>query len=131
MLHPIVSLLMNRPDLVVDHLAGYAELASEEAVQAGDVWLGRLVAWLLTVLLAAVFVALAGGAVMLGAIQQQFHWALVAVPGTVGLLALLAWHLARRPAVGRAFGELRHQVQADLVAFKNAGKSRTASPSHA
>ena len=128
MLHPIFSLLMNRPDLVVDHLAGYAALAGDEAAHAGSAWLGRLMAWLLTVLLTAVFVALAGGAVMLGAIHQQFHWALVAVPGATGLLALVAWTLARRPLVTRAFGELRHQLQTDLVAFKNAGQART--PSH-
>lgn len=123
MLHPIFSLLMNRPDLVADHLAGYAALAGEEAADASQAWLGRVMAWLLTVVLAAVFVALSGGAVMLGALHS-FHWALIAVPGATGLLALVAWTIARRPVVARAFGELRQQLQTDLVAFKNAGQTR-------
>ena len=123
MLHPIFSLLMNRPDLVADHLAGYAALAGEEAADAGQAWLGRVLAWLLTVVLAAVFVALTGGAVMLGALHA-FHWALVAVPVATGILALVAWTVARRPVAARAFGELRQQLNTDLAAFKNAGQSR-------
>lgn len=125
MLHPIFSLLMNRPELVADHLAGYAALAGEEAADAGQAWLGRALAWLLTVVLAAVFVALTGGAVMLGALHT-FHWALVAVPTATGLLALVAWALARRPVATRAFGELRQQLNTDLLAFKHTGQARNA-----
>lgn len=130
MLHPIFSLLMSRPELVADHLAGYAALAGEEAADAGQAWLGRALAWLLTVVLAAVFVALTGSALMLGALHT-FHWALVAVPAATGLLALLAWTLARRPLATRAFGELRQQLNTDLVAFKNAGQPRNSQHANA
>lgn len=122
MLHPMFSLLMNRPDLVADHLAGYAVLAGEEAADAGQAWLGRALAWLMTVVLAAVFLALAGGAVMLGTLHS-FHWTLVAVPAAAGVLALVAWTLARRPVAARAFGELRQQLNTDLVAFRRAGQA--------
>ena len=35
MVHPIFSVLITRPELVVDHVAGYAALVQEEASSVG------------------------------------------------------------------------------------------------
>jgi hypothetical protein len=35
MLHPIFSVLIHKPELVIDHFAGYAALVQEEASSVG------------------------------------------------------------------------------------------------
>lgn len=35
MVHPVFSVLISRPDLVMDHAAGYAALVQEEASSVG------------------------------------------------------------------------------------------------
>ncbi len=120
MLSPWLSLLLNRPELVVDHLAAYAELASEEAHAAAHAWIRLAAAWTFAVLMAAVAVALAGTAVMLAAAQSSHPWvwlAWVAVPLTAAALALAAWTWARRMPATTGFDTLRQQWQADRQAF--------------
>lgn len=117
MLHPLLSLLINRPELAIDHAAGYAALVREEAADAGAHWVRRALAWLLAVVALAVFLALAGGALMLGVLHNQFQWVLVAVPGTALLLALAALGVACQPIPGKAFAEVRAQLGADMQAL--------------
>ncbi|RYF36056.1 MAG: hypothetical protein EOO25_21515, partial [Comamonadaceae bacterium] len=45
MIHPIFSVLIRRPELVVDHVAGYAALAREEASSVGAEVTRRAIAW--------------------------------------------------------------------------------------
>ncbi|MEP6792105.1 MAG: hypothetical protein ABI907_12095, partial [Ramlibacter sp.] len=80
MIHPIFSVLVSRPDLVVDHVAGYASLVHQEASSVGAQVARRAVAWGIAVLSLTVFLVLAGSAVMLGVMYGEFHWVLVAVP---------------------------------------------------
>ena len=89
MLHPFFSTIVKRPDLVLDHLSAYAALLHQEAASAGAELLTRVVAWLMAVMLGVVFLGLAGTALMLGLLQNQFHWVLVAVPGAALLLDTL------------------------------------------
>lgn len=117
MLHPLFSLLIQRPELALDHAAGYAALVRNEAADASARYLRRLLAWVLAILGLAVFLGLAGVALMLGALHNQFQWVLVLVPGAVLLLALTALTAARRPLPGEAFAEVRAQLGADLQAL--------------
>lgn len=123
MLHPIFSLLVRRPDLAVDHVAAYASLVQQEAATASALWLKRLLAWILFGLSASVFLTLAGVAVMLGVMHNQFHWALVLVPAAVLVATLIALQSARRPMPDQAFAEVRAQLGADLQALQAAGGS--------
>ncbi len=123
MLHPIFSLLVRRPDLAVDHVAAYASLVQQEAATASTLWLKRLLAWILFGLSAGVFLTLAGVAVMLGVMHNQFHWALVLVPAAVLVATLIALQSARRPMPDQAFAEVRAQLGADLQALQAAGGS--------
>ena len=66
MVHPIFSVLVTRPELVMDHVAGYAALVQEEASTVGVQVAKRAVAWAVAVLALIVFLVLAGVAVMLG-----------------------------------------------------------------
>ena len=121
MLHPIFSLLVKRPDLVVEHLAGYAALAREEAQSTGTHMVERLLAWILVLLSAAVFLTLAGVAVMLGVTLDRFNWTLVLVPGVMLALGIVAAAAARKPMPPGSFSQLKEQVDADVIALRAAG----------
>jgi hypothetical protein len=53
---------------------------------------------------------------------NQFHWALVAVPGVVLLLTLLAFLKARTPVDIERFTELKAQIDSDLRALREAAE---------
>ena len=67
MAHPVFSVLISRPDLVMDHVAGYSALVREEASSVGVEVVRRAIAWGVVVLGLIVFLVLTGVAVMLGA----------------------------------------------------------------
>jgi len=118
MLHPIFSVLINRPELVMDHVAGYAALVQEEASTVGSEVVKRAVAGCIALVMALVFVMLAGVAVMLGAMHGAFHWALVLVPGVALVVAVIALSVARKQFPAKAFGELKAQIDADVQALR-------------
>jgi len=121
MLHPIFSVLVNRPELVMDHVAGYAALVQEEASSVSGEVAKRAVAWAAVVGGALVFLVLAGVAAMLGVMQREFHWILVAAPAVPLLLAVVAWTIARRRLPEKAFTELKAQLDADAQTLRALG----------
>jgi hypothetical protein len=121
MVHPIFSVLITKPELVVDHVAGYAALVQEEASSVGIAVAKRAVAWAVAGVALFVFVVLAGVAVMLGAIGG-FHWALVLTPGVMLAIAIAAVFVARQKLPTQAaFTELRAQLDADAQALRMMG----------
>ena len=123
MLHPIFSTAVSRPDLVVDHIAAYVDLATEEASSTGTDLVVRVAGWVLAGLFAFLSLGLAGVAVMLGLLHGGVHWILVAVPLAALLLAVIALVATRRPAAGQRFAELKRQFAADLGLLRAAGDS--------
>ena len=123
LLHPIFKVLIRRPELVIDHLSGYAALAQQEASSLGAEVLRRAIAWGVAAASFLVFLMLAGVAVMLGVMQGEFNWVLVLAPGVVLALALVAMVIARNPLPKQAFVELRGQLEADAEALRMAGAS--------
>lgn len=120
MVHPIFSVLITRPELVVDHVAGYAALVQEEASSVGMQVAKRAVAWGVAVVALIVFLVLLGVAVMLGAIHG-FHWSLVLTPAVALLVAGLAGNVARQKLPSKAFTELKAQLDADAQALRTIG----------
>ncbi|WP_341912075.1 hypothetical protein [Polaromonas sp. YR568] len=120
MLHPLFSILVRRPDLVVDHLSAYGALVQEEASEAGSELLQRGLAWGLVILCAGVFLTLAGVALMLGVLLNQFHWVLVAIPAVMLVLLLIAFGKARQPLAASPFEELKAQLDRDAQALRAA-----------
>jgi hypothetical protein len=118
MLHPLFSTLIQRPDLLVEHVSGYGALFHQEAAQAGSVLLKRYLAWAIAGLCGLVFVLFAGIALMLGTLQNQFHWVLLAVPGSTLLLLLVAIAKAKAPLTGARFTELQAQIDSDIQALR-------------
>ncbi len=120
MLHPVFSALIHRPDLLVDHVTAYAALIQEEAAGMGGDLVMRAVAWALVAVGALVFLVLAGVAVMLGFLMDQFHWALVLVPGAALLITLAAFARARSTSPSERFAELKAQFKSDVQALRSA-----------
>jgi uncharacterized membrane protein YqjE len=118
MLHPLISTIVQRPDLVMDHLSAYGSLFHKEATSAGSDLLARAVAGIAAILALAVFLALAGTALMLGFLQNQFHWMLVAVPGLALILAVIAAVIAMKPLKSERFPELKAQIDSDAQALR-------------
>jgi uncharacterized membrane protein YbhN (UPF0104 family) len=119
MLHPLFSTLIQRPDLVVDHLSAYAQLFQQEATSAGTSLMSRVIAWVAAAVSALVFLGLAGAAIMLGVLQNQFHWVLVAVPGCALLAMVAAVIWAKKPVKSEKFPELRAQLDSDTRALRS------------
>lgn len=119
MLHPLFSTLIQRPDLVFDHVSAYGALISEEATQAGSDMIGKAIALVLAILAAILFLGLAGAAVMLGFMQNQFHWVLVIVPGVALALMIVAAVRANRPLTGQRFQALKKQLDSDAQALRS------------
>ena len=121
MVHPIFSVLISKPELVMEHVAGYAALVRDEASSAGVLVAKRAIAWGVTLVAALLFLVLAGTAVMLGAVNDRFHWALVLVPGIALATAIAAFMVARKPLPEKAFGELKAQIDADAQVLRSIG----------
>jgi hypothetical protein len=121
MVHPIFSVLITKPELVMEHVAGYASLVRDEASSVGLEVAKRAVAWAVTLFSLLVFLILTGVAVMLAAIQQEFHWAFILVPATALAIALGAFMVARKRLPEKAFTELKAQLDADAQALRAVG----------
>lgn len=118
MLHPLFSTLIQRPDLLVEHVAGYTALFHQEASQAGALLLKRYLAWGIAIVCAMLFMGLAGIALMLGTLHSQFHWVLLAVPGSALLAMLVAIAKAKAPLTDARFTELKAQINSDIQALR-------------
>lgn len=118
--HPIFSVLVSRPELVMDHVAGYAALVQEEASSVGSEVVKRGIAWAIVAVAGLVFVLFAGVAAMLWGVHG-FHWSFLLVPAIPAVLAGVAWNKARQQLPGKAFAELRAQLDADAQALRNLG----------
>ena len=78
----------------------------------------RYLAWIFAGICGLVFVMFAGIALMLGALFNQFHWALVAVPTSALLLMLVAIAKAKASLNQAPFTELKAQIDSDIQALK-------------
>src|SRR5215207_10131259 len=121
MVHPIFSVLITRPELVMDHVAGYAALVQEEASTVGLEVAKRAIAWGVALFSVLIFLILTGVALMLGAVNGDFHWALLVVPAIPLVLAAIAWSIARQRLPSKAFTELKAQLDADTQALRAVG----------
>lgn len=121
MLHPIFSVLLRRPELLIDHVAGYAALVREEASTTGSELGRRAVAGAVAVLGFIMFLMLAGMAAMIGSLEGRFHWMLLLVPGAALAVSVVGLQQARRKLPHPAFAEVRAQLEADAQALRTLG----------
>ena len=118
MLHPLFSTLIQRPDLLVEHVSAYSALFHQEATQAGSQLVKRYMAWALAGISGLAFVLFSGMALMMGMLHNQFHWVLLAVPGIALVLMLAAIAKAKAPFTEARFTDLKAQVSSDIQALR-------------
>lgn len=119
-MHPLCLTLIRRPDLVIDHLSAYASLFKQEADAASKMMVRRILVWLVATMSVAICVVLSGTALMLGVLQNQFHWILVAVPLTMALCAFGAFAWTRQDAMTNHFNNIKSQLSSDAAALRTA-----------
>lgn len=120
MLHPLFSTLIQHPHLALDHVSAYSALISQEAKTAAAHVVKRAVAWVVAGLCAVLCVVFTGVALMLGFLQNEFHWILVAVPGVVLLMTVFALVKANQSLPADNFPELKAQIENDARALRTA-----------
>jgi len=124
MLHPLFTLLIRKPELVMEHLAGYGALVHEEVTDVGVQLVSRIAAWAVMAVMAIFFMIMTGVAIMLGFALNTFHWALVLVPGFALLATVGCFLYARTPMPGTRFDGLKAQIDADVQALRIAGERK-------
>ena len=117
-MHPLLHLLMTRPELLSEHAQAYAELAVYEASDMVAAGRRRLLWSAAALCCATAAVVLAGVALMLAVTLPDTHsaamWTLLLTP-CVPLLGTLACVLTLRAHQSTpAFAELREQLSTDL-----------------
>jgi hypothetical protein len=127
MIHPLFKLLVNRPELFVEHAGAYAEVLAAEARDLSAHWQRRVALLVLAVSCTLIAMGLSGVAVLLASAiawdQMPLPWLLVAtplVPLALGLVCALA---AQRPQARPALAVLRDQMALDAQLIEQAGRS--------
>jgi uncharacterized membrane protein YqjE len=126
MIHPLFTTLATRPQLLLEHLGAYAELAAVEAGQTVGLLRQRVLLGAIAAIGALLGLILAGGALLvLAAVplqQMPMPWLLLLVPGLPLLLALLCWWRMRQHSFALSFELLRHQLEQDGALLREAGE---------
>lgn len=127
MFHPLFKLLASRPDLVVDHLAGYSSLISAQASGAARGLVTRTVLGVVMTLCLALALTLGGVALLLlGAVpieRMNLPWLLWAVPLVPLAIAAAAWAALRSRAAEWSLAPLREQIATDAALLREAGEA--------
>lgn len=80
--------------------------------------MARAVAGAVAILALVIFLVLSGTAVMLGFLQNQFHWVLVITPGIALILTIIAAFIVMKPLKKERFPELKAQIDSDAQALR-------------
>lgn len=116
-MHPLLELLLGRPQLLADHALAYGALFTEEMGEARAA-LQRWALWQ-AVTLCSLFLAatLAGMALMLWAMlpasPMQTTWLLLVTPMVPLVVAAVCWPLAKKNGTPPLFDLMRAQIRAD------------------
>ena len=125
MLVPLFNLVTHRPDLIIDHLAGYLKLAQDEVNDAKKQVIRRAIAGAVALVFAVAFIVLGGVSLMLASLiatQTQPVFAtslmLVAVPAVALLAALIATIVAMKASADETTPSFADHIQRDIQAFR-------------
>jgi hypothetical protein len=118
-MHPLLALLVTRPQLLLDHTLAYAALFNEELSQAYGGWHRKILLQLAALCCLGVAGVLAGVAVMLWAVMPaplvHAPWVLWATPLLPLCLALGCLWRTRGLTTDEIFAKLKRQLSADMA----------------
>ena len=125
MLVPLFNLVTHRPDLIIDHLAGYLKLAQDEVTSAKQQLIRRAIAGAVALVFAVAFIVLAGVSLMLASlttVQTQPVFAttatLIAVPTATLIAAIIAAMVAMKSSASEPDASFADHIQRDIQAFR-------------
>ena len=122
MSHPLLHLIATRPQLLLEHLEAYVELAGAETGEAASTLKRSALMGALGLGCLGIGLVLAGVALLLSAVvpvdQMPAPWALWAVPLPPIVLAIGCLLAARKPPGSEAFEQLRRQIKSDVAMFR-------------
>ena len=125
MFHPLIRLLATRPDLLADHLGGYAALVGAQASQAQTALRSRTLLLAVLAVTAALGLGLCGVALLLLAVvpldNMPMPWLLAAAPALPLLAALGCWWALKQRPQAWSMDALRAQWAADAALLRDAG----------
>ena len=123
-MHPLLTLLATRPQLLADHAQAYAGLIHEEFGQSFAAWRRWAVLQAAALCCLSVAAGLGGVAAMLWAVTPpllvQAAWILWAMPLLPLLVAILCVWTASRQRPTDAVGNLGRQLGADMAMLRAA-----------
>ena len=130
MLVPLFNLVTHRPDLIIDHLAGYLKLAQDEVLGMKQQLIRRAIAGAVAIVFAMAFLVLAGVALMLGNMALlQPHVVqtmaaspsiavLIAVPAVTLIAAIIAAIVALKSGADERSTSVADHIHRDIQAFR-------------
>lgn len=124
-MHPLLTLLATRPQLLVDHAQAYAALFTEEFGLARATWRRQVLLYAVALCCLGVAAVLAGVSTLLWFTTTPAVttlWVLVAVPAVPLLLAAVCLLLARQPPQSATFANLGRQINEDMAMLRAAGE---------
>ncbi len=125
MLVPIFNLVTHRPDLIIDHLAGYLKLAQDEVNGIKQQLIRRTIAGAVAAVFAVAFIVLVGVAIMFASVastqlQSEFpgNAALIVVPAVALAAAIIAAIVAMKSGIDQPSVSFADHIQRDIQAFR-------------
>ncbi|MDO4794741.1 MAG: hypothetical protein Q4A28_02210 [Brachymonas sp.] len=124
MIYALLKAAVFKPRLLAAHLHNYGEFIRSEMHGTARQWAVKAVAFAVFGIGMLAFLILGGVAAMIGVMQGQYHWVLLAVPALPLGLALVALLIALRRTAGSGVHNIKQQLAADIQALNGpAGKN--------
>lgn len=115
MLFTLFKAILLQPQLMAQHAQNYAELVSSEAHANARHWFVTLLAWISCIVCVGLFLAFVGFAVMIGCLQERFHWVLVVIPVVPLVFALIAAWVGMQKNNRASLRLILNQLSADIA----------------
>src|SRR5262249_14834866 len=118
MIHPLLTLIATKPQLLGDHVEAYAELVGTEVGKTSKLLMMRIVYGVAAAFLLSTFITFTGVAIMFWAVvptdSMNVPWLLVLVP-LVPLVGGVFCLVRAKASTGRnAFETVKEQLSADM-----------------
>jgi len=122
MIHPLFQTLAMRPELLVEHLGAYAQLATVEVSETTERLRQRALLIAMLTVSAALGLGLGGIALLLLGVvplaQMPAAWLLAVVPVVPLVLALICWLRLRQSQLNCSFDLLREHLALDTALLR-------------
>lgn len=125
-IHPLLRIVLTRPELLADHAAAYGALIENEAGKVAGSWAAKIALYAGAAIMALFAVLFTGIALMLrGTVPSETYpagWALWAVPLACLLLAVGLGLMAKSKPIEQALAVVKAQLHSDLALLQEASE---------